>query len=149
MRRSQRFPILPRICPNLPGRCCSSDLLSALCAAKSLTYRFNLKLILGYSIALRRTFTGSTLPFVAACAPGVRRESKEPFFSTATDDSDGETHRSLVFLNQFRSHCPELKECVMSLLPYTKCTISPLPQFSYGLLTRVRSWGMVTRPSRQ
>jgi hypothetical protein len=52
----------------------------AVCSVRCpspLAYRFNLKLILGSSIALRRTLTGSTLPFVAACASGVRGESKE------------------------------------------------------------------------
>lgn len=148
MRRSQRLTILPRTCPNLPGRCCCSGLLSALCAVKY-TYRFNLKLILGYSTALRRTFTRSTLPFVAACALSVSRESKEPFSFTASDDPDGETYRSLVFSNQFRTQCPDLKESVMSLLPYTKCAIARIPRFSYGLLTRMHSWGMGTRPRRQ
>jgi hypothetical protein len=36
---------------------------------------FNFKLIFGYSIALQRTSTGSTLPFAVACAPSVGRES--------------------------------------------------------------------------
>lgn len=121
-----------------------------LCALPSpLAYLFNLELILGSSIALRRILTGSNLPFVAAYASGVRGESKELFSVTRSDDSNGETYRSLVFSNQFRSQCPDLKECVMSLLPYTKSAISPIPQFSYGPLTRMCSWGMVTRQRRQ
>lgn len=124
----------------------------AVCSVRyqvPLAYRFNLELILGSSIALRRTLTGSNLPFVAAYASGVRGESKELFSVTRSDDSNGETYRSLVFSNQFRSQCPDLKECVMSLLPYTKSAISPIPQFSYGPLTRMCSWGMVTRQRRQ
>jgi hypothetical protein len=48
------------------------------------------KLIFGHSIALRRTSTGSTLPFAVACAPYVGRESEVDSFLGEFDDSNRE-----------------------------------------------------------
>ncbi len=102
-----------------------------------------------HSIALRRTFTVSTSPSVVACAPPVGRESDELFSSTALDDSNHAIYRSLVFSTRFPSQCPDLKESVMSLLPYTKGAISFISQSSCRLLTRLRSRGMGPWPRRQ
>jgi hypothetical protein len=85
---------------------------------------FKFKLTSDHSIALRRTFTGSTLAFAVACASPVSRESNGQFSSTALSDSDRDIYCSLVLSTVFRHRCPDLKESVMSLLPYTKGAMS-------------------------
>ena len=89
-----RSLIRPKTCLNPLGRCCFSDLLCVLCVVAYIyahlfefTSRFRAD-----SIALRRTSTGSTFPFVVACAPPVGRKSDETFSTRAFDDSDDAIH---------------------------------------------------------
>ena len=143
MQGSLKFLIRPRTCLNLLGRYFYSDLLSVLCVINHSCSDFYLELTLGHSIALRRTFTGLTLAFVVACVSPVRRESTEQFSSTASSDTNREIYRSLVLTTRFRRHFPDLKESVLSLLPYTTGAISFAPQSLCRLLTRrLRSWGL-------
>ena len=52
------------------------------------THCFDFEPIFGHSNALRRTFTGSTLPFAVACVPFVRRESDVDSLCRDLDDPD-------------------------------------------------------------
>jgi hypothetical protein len=54
-----------------------------------LAHGFAFNPIFGHSNALRRTFTGSTLPFAVACASSVRRKS-DVDFRRDFDDPDQE-----------------------------------------------------------
>ncbi len=53
-----------------------------------LAYRFEFKLFFVHSNALRRTFTGSTLPFAVVCASSVRRKSDVDSLRRDWDDPD-------------------------------------------------------------
>src|SRR6266850_3949928 len=89
-----RSLIRPKTCLNLLGRCCFSDLLCVLCVVNYIyAHRFDFtSRFWAHSIALRRTSTGSTFPFVVACAPPVGRKSDETFSARALDDADRAIH---------------------------------------------------------
>jgi hypothetical protein len=119
----------------------------AVCSVRSRPFLLiNFELSLGHSTVLRRTFTESTSAFVVACASPVGRESNK-HFSSDSSDSDREIHRSFVSSSRFQYQCPDLKESVMSHLPYTNRAISFSSLSSCRLLTRhLPSWGMGMRP---